>query len=243
MIAPMKVGHGTRSSLEFIKRKRPRFFSLTEMDLGRNTAISVIRAVFGALVHIFTEDRGGHSQEIPGVFRRVPWARGYRFTLHQLSDDGGPAVGGMGNDRWLGELRVKVFTKTYAFFFTHVDAGVQHVAAGRQLGQLLQSAEGRKRWARYQIEMEKIETLVGRAIADTNTDVVILQGDLNMLPVGDGITEHYAPHQVYKRLRMQYVNSRVVYFGVHGAKIKKHAEFPPGHDGWMSDHGALMAWI
>jgi hypothetical protein len=72
---------------------------------------------------------------------------------------------------------------------------------------------------------------------------VELQGDLNMLPVGAGLTEHYSPHMVFKRLGMRYVNARVVYIAAHGARIRKAVTYPAGKNGWMSDHGALQASV
>jgi endonuclease/exonuclease/phosphatase family metal-dependent hydrolase len=173
----------------------------------------------------------------------VPWVRVLSFLLYQLSPDGGNAVGGMGNDRWAGRLELKIWRKVWVFWCTHLDAGVQHVAPGSQLGELLKTAEGRRRWERYQAEMTKLEALVKQDVDDPKIHVTVLQGDMNMLPTKDGVHEHYSPHQLYTRLEMRYENERVGYIGVHGGKITKYMVYPAGHNGWGSDHAGLMAWV
>jgi hypothetical protein len=241
----MKVGHGTKSSVEFIKRQRPRVFGLTEMDLGRSTALPVVRAVFGMLVRIFSLDRGGHSQEIPWVLRRAPWVRVMDFKLYQLSVDGpDKLVGGMGNDRWAARLQIKVWRKVWVLWLTHLDAGVQHTASGPQLGQLVRNPAGRARWDRYQKEITKLQKMVGADVSDRRVDVVVLEGDMNMLPIGDGVSSKFSPYQMFhKSLHMSYMNSRVGYIFVHGARIKKHKVFKPGAAGWESDHAGILAWV
>jgi hypothetical protein len=129
---PMKVGHDTKASARFIKRKRPRLFSLTEMDLGKTTALHIFAYVFGKSLGIYTKDKGGHSQEIPWCLRKVPWVRVLSFLLYQLSPDGGNAVGGMGNDRWAGRLELKIWrqaemTKLEALVKQDVDDPKIHV--------------------------------------------------------------------------------------------------------------------
>lgn len=243
MVSPMKVGHGITSSLKFIKRQRPRVFSMTEMDLGKRTELGAVRSVFGDKASIFSKDKGGHSQEIPIVLRRVPWVRVVRFDLFKLTKDGGPKVGGMGNDRWLARLEFKKWRKTHVYYATHTNAGVQHVAGGPDEGKLLKSDVASARWLAYEDQMRQIELYLTRDIADPRIDVVSLGGDLNMLPIKDGLTEKHSPHQTFKRLKMEYVNTRVVYFATHGARIKSHKFFPPGRNGWLSDHGAILARV
>lgn len=243
MVSPMKIGHGVTSSLRFIRRKRPRIFSLTEMDLGKRTEFGAVRRVFGKRARIFSKDKGGHSQEIPIVLRMVPWVRVRKFDLFKLSDDGGAKVGGMGNDRWLARLEVKIWRKVWVYYATHTNAGVQHVASGPGYGDLIKNDVGIARWHDYEDQMRRTEIYLARDIDDPDIDVVVLGGDLNMLPVGAGLREQHSPHQTFLRLNMRYVNTRVTYLAVHGAKIRSHAIFEPGKDGWLSDHGAILARI
>jgi hypothetical protein len=241
---PMKVGHRTEGSLRFIKAQKPRVFSLTEMDLGSTTYLPLVHRVLGRLSRIFSADKGGHSQEIPIVLRLAIWIKVVSYDLIQLSDDGGDAVGGMGNDRWAGRLKIKVWRKVWVLWATHLDAGVQHVAAGPDLGTLLKTEAGRLRWTRYQQEIQKLYNHVAIDIGDSNVDVVVVQGDLNMLPIADGVTDPHSPvHLFHKRLGMDFVNARVGYIFVHGAKIRKTRTYPPGQNGWGSDHAGILSWI
>lgn len=240
----MKVGHSLESSLRFIKARRPRVFSLTEMDMGRKTYLPLVHRVFGKLSRILSQDKGGHSQEIPWVLRLVPWFKVLSYDLIQLSEDGGNVVGGMGNDRWAGRLKVKVWRKIWVFWNTHLDAGVQHTAGGPDLGLLLKTEEGRLRWERYQQEITKLYTHVAIDIEDKDVDVVVLEGDMNMLPIADGVTDAHSPVRMFhKQLGMDFVNERVGYIFVHGAKIRKTRTYPPGKNGWGSDHAGMMSWI
>jgi hypothetical protein len=152
-------------------------------------------------------------------------------------------VGGMGNDRWLARLEYKTFRKTWVYYATHTNAGVQHVAQGPQFGKLLKTPNGNARWEVYKKQMAMIEQHMAIDIDDPDIDVVTIGGDLNMLPEADGVTEHYSPHQTFKRLGMTYVNTRVVYLASHGAEIHKSQVFPAGQHGWESDHAALKGWI
>lgn len=243
MSAPMKVGQGTESSLRFIRSKNPRVFALTEMDLGRTTALPVIHKVFGRFAKVYTRDFGGHSQEIPIVVRIAPWVRVHQFDLVKLSNDMGQSVGGMGNDRYLARLEFTVGRRRWVHFATHTNAGVQHVAPGPLFGTLLKNEDGKARWKVFQLQMAQIESHLRLAIDDHAIDVVTVSGDFNMLPAEAGLIEHYSPHRVFKRLGMIYSNTRVNYIAAHGAKIKRVQIFPPGRNGWQSDHSALLAWI
>lgn len=242
-IFPMKVGHGILSSLSFIKRQKPRVFSMTEMDMGHATAIPAVKHVFGRLVRIFSKDLGGHSMEIPIVLRLCPWVKVLDYSLTKLSEDGGDKVGGMGNDRYLARLKLKVWRKVWVHYATHTNAGVQKTGAGEGVGKLLHNEASEARWKVYQVQMQKIEELVQKDVDDESIDVTTLGGDMNMLPIADGLTEYYSPHKMFERLGMAYQNTRVVYLAVHGARFTKIKIYPPGKNGWLSDHGGLMGWM
>lgn len=233
MVAPMKTDHGIYQSLRFLRSKRSRFYSLTEMDQGSSTSIPAIYKVFGRKgIRVFSKDIAEHSQECPIILRTAPWVKVKKFEVHRLSQDVGKL--GMGNDRWLAELWYTFFGKTYVLFATHTNAGVQAVNGS---GHIIQGT----RWEAYKKQMDTIEKYVGKAIMDPSTSGVILQGDLNMMPFSDGRTNFHSPHQMFKRLHMHYRNTRVVYMAQWGMTFNRVHIYPPGANGWLSDHGAIFA--
>ena len=232
---PMKTGQGTRGCINFYKDKNNRLGSMTEMDNGTRTYIGLLKDILGPKWAVLTKDHGEHSQECPGSYRPAPWFKVVDFTVTKLSDD--VPGKGAGNDRWLSRLEYKLWRSAYVIYWTHLNAEVQRVLKD---GAIVHGP----RWDAYKVEIQKIETALSRDIADPKIKGVIFQGDVNMLPKGEGMTNPSSPYQMFKRLKMEWVNTRVIVQAVsHSMRFHRTTIFPPKENGWPSDHGAILSDI
>lgn len=239
MVAPMKVGQQTGQGLRFVKDKAPLVSSLTEMDAGRsNRWINMAKEVFGSGYRVYSKDIGVHSQECPVIIKRRPNVSVEAFQVWPISPDVGEV--GLGNDRYLAMLRFKCWRRTYVLFATHTNAGVQDVI-GKPGHPPTFDIRDNQRWKVSIPAWAEIERKVGEAILDPRVSGVLLQGDFNIMPEGEGRTNPYSPHLVCQRLGMKYHNERVVWqcwWGLH--PVKPFRVYPPGKGGWPSDHAAFL---
>ena len=209
------------------------------MDSGSTSNwIKLAKQVFGKTHLVLTKDIGAHIEEIPIILRKGPHVRVESFDVWPISPDVGEM--GTGNDRYLARLRFRYWLRTYVLLATHTNAAVQHVI-GRPGHPPTYEIFSNERWHVSIAAWDFIEEKAGEAIMDTKVSGVFLQGDFNIMPEGEGRTNPHSPHNVTKRLGMKYHNERVTWlcwWGMH--PVQAITEFPPGHNGWPSDHAALL---
>jgi len=89
---------------------------------------------------------------------------------------------------------------------------------------------------------DKIEAEAEKHLASKGVHGVFITGDLNVLPIGEGMTDPHSPHQMFRRLGMKYVNTRVVYLAYHGLAMVGQAHIIPAHSPRNSaDHAWILA--
>jgi hypothetical protein len=232
----MKTGDQLEQGLRFAKSKGFGVMSNTEMDpSGANTNIDLLNKVMGPGYSIHSRRLSEHSQECPITLRKAPQVTTGRFNLTFLSRDlPGP---GLGNERWLAELWFTFGKTQYVVFATHYVAAVQRTNGDMSL------ITGTNRWPAFQHNVERTEARVNEVIS-VNPDIpVVLMGDLNMMPEGEGRTNPSSPHRMFKRLGMKYVNERVIYIAYRNMHLDKQQAWKPGTPGWPADHALLKAWL
>lgn len=237
VVAPMKDGTSTESSLRFLRKLRARVYTLTEMDLGQTDNVGLAQRVFGRLYHAyFNRDLGAHSAEIPLLLRRLG-AKVLHFKLIPLS----PAVpgGGVGNDRYLSVLRFRVWGRVWTVLGTHIDARIQnHDPKSPVYGNFFLN----QRWYVTQKAVEIIENEIVEA--KRVSDAILFGGDTNVLPVGEGLTHPNSPLVMLKRQGFARYYSRVTTVAVWGSTFRSvPTVYPPGKGGWGSDHAAVVAHV
>lgn len=232
MIAPMKVGKETDQGLRFIKRQKADVAGTTEMDPGGHSLMPMMRMIFGLLYHIFTKDVGPHSEEIPLAKRRT-FGRKTKFFLHQISPNlEGP---GTGNDRYLAELWVRRRGRTLVFFLVHTNAVVQnHDPHSPNYGDFFDNE-------RWEVSKDAWDFIANRiSLAQAEADGIVFMGDVNVLPVGEGLTDAHSPYVILGKLGFRVDNERVTILASWRLRRAGALEvIPVGHPGWPSDHAAM----
>lgn len=209
------------------------------MDDLLHVAQRTMHAVFSSSQYnILAPDQGEHSREIPLITKD----KVLHSHLTKVSPDvGGP---GTGNDRWLHEMVTQHGSKHYAWLHTHVNAVIQnHDPKSSKYLYMLDNH-------RMHVTADAMVTIEARAkeyLRDSDIFAVKVTGDFNILPVirgqnpADAAAWEYSPQEMFKRLNMWWVNSRVVYYGATKNLMKVHVtEVPPGTPKNRSDHGRLV---
>jgi len=238
IVAPQKVGVGLEKNLAHIRDEHPHGVALTELDLGKRDYIPVVRKVFRPQFEVIAPDKGQHSREIAVVVKGKVLSN----ETIQISKDIGDA--GVGNDRWVNRVKYKRWGRTYVWLHTHVDAVIQdHEPRSKDFGKMLDNA----RTLVTAKAMETIEGLAREALRDPKVFAIKISGDFNYLPVGKGTTIpqvqpwEFSPQEMFRRLGMQWVNSRVVYYAWSKNLRKRRVKQVPPHSRTnLSDHGRIV---
>lgn len=237
MCAPQKVGVGLEQNLRTIRGRAPRAVGLTEMDLGKTSKTHLVRSVLGKRYKVLVRDIGAHSEEIPVAVKVGPFCRVLHFKLTALSPDVGDK--GTGNDRYLAETWFRRFRRTYVVLHTHTNAVVQnHDPKSPDYLAMLNNV----RVAPTAAAMQTIEEHAAAAIADPGVTAVWVMGDLNILPTPREKEWEHSPQAMFRRLGMQWENSRVVYLAwSKGVKPRGKVTTIPAHSKTnRADHGWLV---
>jgi hypothetical protein len=236
LVAPQKVGTGMPKALASIAHMRPRAAGLTEMDLGKTSKVGQLRKVLGDAYRVLAKDLGQHSQEIPVALRVGLFCRLLSYELLPLSPNVGAA--GTGNDRWLAVVRFRLFAWVYVLFHTHVNAVIQnHDPKSPHFGEILDN----DRVDATAKAMQIIEEQAAAALADPKVGGrVLVTGDLNYLPVMRSLEWEHSPQAMFRRLDMEWTNSRVIYLawgpGLHLSTVNMipaHSPDNPADHGWI----------
>jgi hypothetical protein len=236
LVAPQKVGTGMPKALASIAHMRPRVAGLTEMDLGKRSLVDQLRHALGKAYRVLAQDLGQHSQEIPVALRVGLFCRLVSYELLPLSPNVGTA--GTGNDRWLAIVRFRLLGWVYVVLHTHVNAVIQnHDPKSPHFGEMLDN----DRVDATAQAMQIIEDQAAAALADPKVGGrVLVTGDLNYLPVRRSLEWEHSPQAVFRRLGMEWTNSRVIYLawgaGLHlstVSMIPAHSPDNPSDHGWI----------
>jgi endonuclease/exonuclease/phosphatase family metal-dependent hydrolase len=233
MVAPQKVGVGLGINLATVKGHQPLVVGLTEMDLGHSSFVPMMTDTLGPAYTVVSDDVGVHSQEIPVAIRTGPFSAVTRSQVIPISPDVGTK--GVGNDRYLAVVRLSYRGRTYVVMHTHTDAVIQN----HRTLQMLDN----ERVDVTAAAMQTIEDRAAAVLADPTVTALWIMGDFNVLPVDDPAIEWvHSPQATFRRLGMQWRNSRVIYLawskGVH--RRGDVQVIPPHTAENASDHGWLV---
>lgn len=237
MVAPQKVGTSTQNGRS-IRKVRPRVVGMTEMDNGLNDSLLIaMSAALGRLFQLFAQDLGKHSREVPLYVRISRFCKVVLYKTMPLSDNVGTS--GMGNDRWVNIIILKWFGTKWVIMETHLNAGIQSMKSG----DLLTSADAIQREKAY-IKSVSLLEVITRSYMDQYNGRVILMGDFNMIPKGDGLSWNFSPAALFRRLDMRWVNDRVIYMAWgKGLNMYRHKVIPAHSPQNASDHAWIVGWF
>jgi hypothetical protein len=236
MAAPQKYNSDIGRSLRSIVQSGAHVVGLTEMDLGSTDKIRMIRRVLGTLWAVMAPDRGQHSREIPILVRLRAWIHVLDHKTIQLSHDVGSL--GVGNDRWLNIVWLRVWGRIWVVMNLHTNARVQRVDGDFTL------IHG-PRLSAYEDGMKIFDRELGRVMEDPRVGKrVVVLADFNMLDKGEGQSWEYSPHKILSRHGMHWVSERVIYASWgKGLKKTRKVVTPPNTALNPSDHARLTVTL
>lgn len=234
IVAPMRDDDpDPKRSLRFLKSKGGRVYTLTEQAISekRNNA-KLIKHVFGLLYAVLFKVIGVHSAEIPLIFRRGLRARLISFELLPFTEN--VPGKGLGNDRYVSVTKVRVWGRYWTIFGLHFNAVIQnHDFHSKGYGDFLDI----DRWHVTKAAMPQLAARIRDAKLDS--DAVLVGGDTNTLPVGEGLTDPDSIYVILHELGFRTTNERVTLMAAWGAELESKEVYPPGKHGWGSDHAAI----
>jgi hypothetical protein len=185
---------------------------------------------------IHTDDKGGHSREIPIAFKKQRRYFVERDRLVKLSNDLGP---GIANDRWLNILefrRRSMFGRNQFGYFhmnTHWNAAIQD----RPTGRIKDVARARA----MNLAGARLENEIKRMLSAGREGFVT--GDFNYRGEKQASEDWYwSPENIFERTRMHYRNVGLDWIAWTNGMVRLGPieVIQPNEGGNQSDHPWLI---